>query len=217
MTFTVHQIAQRSPEWYQLRVGLLTGSNAGAVIQERKRGTGELAVRRDLRKRIVCERITGLPADDIKTTDAMQRGVDMEDSAFAAYEAKTGLVAMPVGFVSHVTLKAGCSPDGSIGDWVGGLELKCPKPQTHLSYLEDPNSLRQEYFGQALHGIWLTGAQWWDICSYDDRFPADLELVRVRVERAAVDLIAYELAVTIFLREVDDEVDRILNRQGVAA
>ena len=211
MNFTVHQIAQRSPEWFALRVGLLTGSCAGAVIQERKRGTGELAIRAMLRKRLVCERITRLAVDDVPYLPAvMQRGVDLEPMAFAAYEAQTGQVVQPVGFVSHNTLKAGCSPDGCVGNWRGGLELKCPKSTTHLDYLLDPDSLRREYFGQALHGLWLTGAEWWDICSYDDRFKAELELVRVRVHRADVDLPAYELAVTMFLREVEQDVEKVL-------
>jgi hypothetical protein len=210
MNFTVHQVSQKSPEWFALRVGLLTGSCAGAVIQERKRGTGELAVRRDLRKRLVCERITGLGVNDVPFLPAhMQRGEELEPAAFAAYEAMTGLVARPIGFVSHNSLKAGCSPDGFIGDWIGGLELKCPKSMTHLGYLEAPDTLRAEYFGQALHGLWLTGAAWWDICSFDDRFPPELEMVRVRVNRADLDLPAYELAVTMFLSEVDAETDRV--------
>lgn len=193
-----------------MRVGLLTGSCAGAVIQERKRGTGELAVRRELRKRIVCERITGLGVDDVPfLPHYMQRGQELEPVAFAAYEAQTGLLVRPVGFVSHNILKSGCSPDGFIGDWIGGLELKCPKSQTHLDYLQAPNTLRAEYFGQALHGLWLTGAEWWDICSFDDRFPPELEMVRVRILAADVDLVAYELAVMVFLSEVEAEVDRV--------
>lgn len=218
MNFAVHHVEQRTPEWFALRVGLLTGSCAGAVIQERKRGTGELAVRRDLRKRLVTERITGLGIDDLPfLPHYMQRATDLEPFAFAAYEAQTGLMARSVGFVSHLTLKAGCSPDGYIGDWLGGLELKCPKSQTHLDYILDPSSLRQEYFGQALHGLWITGAAWWDICSFDDRFPAGLDLVRVRIDRADVDLQAYELAVTLFLGEVERDVEAVRARATTEA
>jgi len=211
MNFTVHDVAQRSPEWFALRVGLLTGSCAGAVIQERKRGTWELAVRRDLRKRLVCERLTGLGVDDVPyLPHYMQRGADLEPAAFAAYEAQTGLVVNSVGFVSHPTLKAGCSPDGHVGVFTGIVELKCPKSATHLDYFLSPETLRQEYFGQALHAIWLTGARWCDICSFDDRFKPELELVRVRVDSADLDLAAYELAVTLFLSEVEVEVEKVL-------
>jgi hypothetical protein len=217
MNFTVHEVAQRSPEWFALRVGLLTGSCAGAVIQERKRGTGELAVRRDLRKRLVCERLTGLGVDDVPyLPHYMQRGADLEPAAFAAYEAQTGLVANSVGFVSHLTLKAGCSPDGQVGGFAGIVELKCPKSVTHLEYFQSPETLRQEYFGQAIHALWLTGAEWCDLCSFDDRFKPELELVRVRVNRADLDLQAYELAVMLFLSEVDAEVEKIA-ASGVAA
>jgi hypothetical protein len=220
VNFTVHEVAQRSPEWFALRVGLLTGSCAGAVIQERKRGTGELAVRRDLRKRMVCERLTGLGVDDVPyLPHYMQRGADLEPAAFAAYEAQTGLVVNSVGFVSHLTLKAGCSPDGQVGGFAGIVELKCPKSATHLDYFMAPDTLRQEYFGQALHAIWLTGAAWCDVCSFDDRFKPELELVRVRVDRASLDLVAYELAVNLFLSEVDAEVEKVqaAAAAGVAA
>lgn len=209
-SFTVHDVKQRSPEWFALRVGLLTGSQAPAIIQQRKKGTGELAVRAALRQRIVCERITGIGVDDLPFLPYhMQRAEDLEPMAFAAYEWQTGHVALPVGFVSHPTLKSGCSPDGRVGAWTGGLELKCPKPQTHLEYIQKPETLRAEYEGQAIHGLWLTGAEWWDLCSYDDRFKAPLDLVRVRILASEVDLVAYELAVTMFLQEVDRAVEDV--------
>lgn len=220
MNFTVHKVAQRSAEWFALRVGLLTGSCAGAVIAERKKGTGELAVRREMRKRLVCERVTGLGIDDVPfLPHHMQRGADLEPAAFAAYEAQTALVANPVGFVSHNTMKAGCSPDGQVGNFTGIVELKCPKSQTHLDYLLSPETLRQEYFGQAVHALWLTGASWCDICSFDDRFPPALRLFVVRVTLAEVDVDVYELMARTFLSDVERELAELkaLGFAGVAA
>jgi hypothetical protein len=218
MNFTVHDMPQRSPAWFAARIGLLTGSCADAIIAERKRGTGELAIRRDLRRRIVCERVTGLAVDDVPFLPAhMQRGEELEPAAFAAYETQTGQMVNRVGFVSHMTLNAGCSPDGFIGNWEGVLELKCPKSMTHLTYFEAPDLFRQEYLGQALHALWLTGAQWCDLCSFDDRFPASMELVRVRIKREDLDLVAYELAVSLFLTEVDQAVEKVLALTGAAA
>ena len=211
MNFKVHDVAQRSPEWLQLRVGMLTGSCADAVIAQRKKGTGELKVRADLRRRLVCERITKLSAEEpFRASNHMERGETLEPAAFAAYEAETGLGASRVGFISHATLAAGCSPDGYIGEWEGVLELKCPKSTTHLDYVMDPAAFRTEYFGQAVHALWLTGAQWCDLVSFDNRLPVTLEMVRVRIMAADVDLPAYELAVALFLSEVDAEVQKVL-------
>lgn len=218
MTFTTHDVPQRSPAWLALRIGLLTGSCADAVIAQRKKGSGELAIRRDLRRRLVCERITGLAVDEIPyLPHHMQRGEELEPAAFAAYEAQTAQVVNRVGFVSHNTLKAGCSPDGFVGEWTGVLELKCPKSPTHLDYFQSPDTFRQEYLGQAVHALWLTGAAWCDLCSFDDRFPPALELVRVRINRADIDLDAYALAVSLFLSEVDGDVEKIVAMAATVA
>lgn len=211
MNAIVHDVQQRTPEWLQLRVGSLTGSCADAIIAQRKKGSGELAIRANLRRRLICERITGLSQEEqFRASDHMERGEAMEPAAFAAYEAETGLGAARVGFISHPTLKAGCSPDGFVGDWEGILELKCPKSTTHLDYVLNPAAFRQEYFGQALHALWLTGAQWCDLVSFDNRLPAALEMVRIRINAADVDLVAYEQAVMQFLAEVEVEVEKLL-------
>lgn len=214
--FDVFDMPQRSPAWFQARIGLLTGSCADAVLAERKRGTGELAVRADLRRRLVCERITGLAVDEVPFLPAhMQRGQDLEPMAFGAYEALTGQVAERVGFVAHRTQKVGCSPDGHVGNWAGLIELKCPKSPTHLGYLQ-AGLVPEEYHAQILHGLWLTGAAWCDFCSYDDRFPAPLELFRVRVNRDDVAVAAYEVKVMQFLDEVERDLRAVLQRAEVA-
>lgn len=222
MNFTPHFIEQRSPEWYQMRLGLLTGSCAAPIIAERKRGTGELQKRIDLRRRLVCERLTGLSAEDVFETEAMRHGREMEAAAFAAYEARTGIAARRVGFVRHNELRAGCSPDGFVEDesgrWVGIIELKAPKAITHLEYLEN-DKMPGDYQAQCLHALWLTGADWIDFCSHDERFPKELELFMVRVEREQIkDLLGdYDAKVRQFLSEVDAQVEAIKARAGVAA
>lgn len=210
MTFTPHYIPQRSAEWFQLRIGRLTGSAAQALVEERKRGTGELKARADLRRRLMCERITGLSAENTYVSQAMQRGVDLEPYAFAAYEGELGVVANRVGFICHDSLKAGCSPDGYVGDFEGLIELKCPTSTYHLAYLMG-GTLPEEYRGQCLHALWLTGAQWIDFCSFDDRFPEHLQLFRVRFEPTDFDIMAYGRTVEAFLQEVDQAVDAWLS------
>lgn len=215
MNFTPHYMPQRSADWYQARIGLLTGSSAKHVLKERKRGTGDLKGRIDLRRRLVCERLTGLAVDDLLyQSEYMERGQQLEDEAFAAYEAQTGLIATRVGFLSHTTLKTGCSPDGYIGEWhnlTGIIELKVPKDTTHLAYIQG-NALPDEYLGQVVHSLWLTGAPWCDFCSFNPRFPEPIELFRVRIERDDTTIAAYELAVNLFLLEVERDEQAIRER-----
>lgn len=200
----VHDVRQRSDQWHALRCGRFTASQAAAMLSQGK-GNAESVGRRDLRLQIVCERLTGQSQDDAFVSPAMQRGTEKEADAFAAYEALTGNVATSVGFVSHDTLLAGCSPDGVIGVFEGLLELKCPKTATHLYYLRS-KTVPKDYLAQIHHALWITGAQWCDFVSFDDRLPAHLQVVHLRVPRVEVDITAYQLAARLFLSEVDAEV-----------
>lgn len=205
---------QRSDEWYQARLGRLTGSAAGEMLATIK--SGEAAARRDLRVRLVVERLTGQPQEDGYTNAWMQRGIDKEPDALAAYEALTGSMAWPVGFLAHDDLMAGCSPDGLVNDGKGVLELKCPKSATHLSYLK-ASQIPSLYMPQLTHNLWITGADWADFVSFDDRFQSELQIVHMRLHASDVDLSAYELTVRLFLAEVDKEVEALTARIGVAA
>lgn len=216
MTFTPHFLPQRSPEWYALRVGVLTGSCMPAVTAVRRRGTGELKDRIDLRRRLVTERVIGQPVEEPFITKHLQRGMDLEAEAFTAYEIATGLLARQVGFCAHNDLVTGCSPDGYIGDFEGVLELKCPKSTTHLEYLQ-AGVLPEAYVAQCQHAIWITGAEWCDFCSFDDRFPEDLELFRVRYWRKDFDVAAYELIVRTFLSEVERDLEQLRTRAAGGA
>ena len=196
-------MAQRSPEWRQIRCGKLTASDAEAIFAK-GRGSDEATTRRDLRWRLVAEVLSGRPQNDEFTNDAIRHGIDSEDAARRCYEAQTGEMVDAVGFLAHDELAAGCSPDGLVAD--GLLELKAPKTFTHISYLRDPDVLVAKYRAQLTHALWVSDAPWVDIASFDPRLPAHLQYVAARVCRDAVDLKAHDAAVRKFLSEVDLEV-----------
>jgi hypothetical protein len=215
MSFTIINAEQRSPEWFACRAGRLTGSSAGDMLAQIK--SGEAAARRDLRMRLVVERLTGLPQEDGFISKDMQRGIDLEPAAFAAYEALTGHLADRTGFVAHDELLAGCSLDGHVHAVDHGiLELKCPKSTTHIKYIQG-RRLPPEHKAQITHNLWITGAQWCDFVSFDDRFPPALQVFYIRVERKDVDVTAYELAARLFLDEVDQELETVRGLASVAA
>jgi hypothetical protein len=205
---------QRTPEWHAARLGKLTGSVAADMLATVKTKGAEAAARRDLRLRLVCERLTGASAESDFVSKDMQRGIDLEPVARAAYEAATGAIVKPVGFVAHDELEAGCSPDGLVRG--GIVEIKCPKPAIHLGYIRG-RALPADYRAQVTHNLWITGAGFCDFVSYNDRFPPPLHLFRVRVPREAVDLAAYELAARLFLDEVARELDDVRGLLEAAA
>jgi predicted phage-related endonuclease len=210
--FTVCEAEQRSPEWFQARLGRLTGSRAGDMLATIK--TGEAAARRDLRTQLVVERLTSSVQEDGFINAAMQWGIDQEPAAFAAYEALTGLVAQRTGFLSHERLMVGCSLDGHVGDFEGITEFKCPKSATHLKYLR-AGRLPAEYEPQILHNLWVTGAQWVDFMSYDPRFPQPLQTMLVRLYAADLGIAHYAKMAEAFLAEVEAEVKEMQEFQRV--
>jgi hypothetical protein len=131
----------------------------------------------------------------------------MEPEALAWYEAETGHLVRRVGFLRHTSEPIGCSPDGIIGDFEGGLELKNPKQATHWGYLQLRGAMPADYLPQVLHSLLVTGADWWDFASYRPDFPEPARMYRVRVKRASVDLKAYQLAARLFWTEVEREVE----------
>jgi hypothetical protein len=195
--------AQRSPEWVKARLGMLTGSCANDMLSTRRDGK-EAAGRRNLRMRLVLERITGRCLESEYVSAAMQQGMDREADAAALYEAETGILLRSVGFCAHDDLMTGYSPDGVIGDFQGIAEIKSPLPATHWEYLRT-GVVPTEYHRQVLHGLFITGAQWCDWISYNPDFPEPLRTKLVRIERTVAEMNFHEVAVRAFLRECDDE------------
>lgn len=207
MSFTIFDGEQRTKEWFAARVGRLTGSRAGDMLATIK--SGEAASRRDLRAQLVVERLTGEPQEDGYINAAMARGIDKEPEAFGAYEAYSGNLVRRTGFLMHSALMIGCSLDGDVDDFTGIIECKCPKSATHLEYLKAGGKIPSRHVPQITHNLFVSGAQWADFVSFDDRFPPALQLVVMRVQRDEAAIKAYELALSLFLSEVDREVETL--------
>ena len=206
--FTIIDAPQRSPEWFAARLGRLTGSRASDMLATLKSG-GEAAGRRNLRVQLVLERVTGKSQENGYQSAAMTQGIEREVDACALYEALTGDVLTPTGFVAHTELLAGCSLDGHVGDFEGLIEVKSPIAATHLEYLTT-DVIPGDYLKQIQHNLWITGAGWCDWLSFNPDFPAPLRAKLVRVERDNAAIKAYELLARVFLREVDTEVEHLL-------
>lgn len=208
MRFNVIECAQKTPEWFAARAGRLTGSRAADMLAVIK--SGEAAARRDYRMQLVTERLTGQPQDDGGFVNAaMTRGVELEPKARLAYESLTGNVAGQTGFLAHLDYMAGCSLDAHVDNFAGIVEIKCPKSSTHLKYWRGKGEVPSEHLPQITHNLWVTGAEWCDFLSFDDRFPEDLQTFLVRVKRSDVHLDTYEKKALAFLAEVEAEVNAI--------
>lgn len=214
MKFKIIEAEQRSPEWFLARAGRLTGSRANDILAKVQKG--EAAARRDYRLQLTAERLTGTPQESDFVNAAMQRGIDCEPLAFAAYEAATGEMVRRTGFLCADELMVGCSLDGDVSDFHGIIELKCPKTATHLTYFKG-GGLPSSHLAQVTHNLWVTGAQWCDFASFDDRLPKALQLFKVRVHAKDIDLESYDGAAMQFLAEVEAEVKALTVLRDQAA
>lgn len=206
MTFTICDAEQRSAEWFAARLGRLTGSCAGDMLASVKTPGSEAAARRDLRMRLVLERLTGQSQEDGYVNGVMQWGIDKEADAFAAYEAHSGHLVRRTGFLSHSKLMIGCSLDGDVDEFTGIVEVKCPKSATHYGYLK-ARGVPANHLPQIQHNLWISGAQWCDFASFDPRFPEPLQLFVCRIPRVDVEILAYEKLALRFLDEVNAELE----------
>lgn len=212
MGFTVIDAPQRSAEWFSARAGKLTGSCASEIVGTLKNG-GEPAGRRDLRTRLVLERLTGRSLEDDYQNADMRRGVELEPEALGAYEAATGYLVTPTGFLASTELAIGCSLDGHTGCFDGIVEVKAPRPANHLKYIR-AGVLPAEHRYQIVHNLLVSGARYADFCSFAPDFPEPLRLFMVRVERDEKEIASYLLLARMFLSEVEKEVAEV---QALAA
>lgn len=191
---------QGSSEWLQDRCGRLNGSDVAAIFAAVK--TGEAAARRDLRFKLVLERITGKPVSSDFTSKEMVWGTETEPHARMAFEMANDLTVRECGYCYSPDSMMGASPDGLIEEngKIGIIEIKAPKSATHLGYL-DGGVIPSIYQPQVNHTMLVTGAAFAYFVSYDPRFPEKLQRFQVRIERDQAKIDAHERAVLQFLEE----------------
>jgi predicted phage-related endonuclease len=132
----------------------------------------------------------------------MERGIELEPLARAAYEFKQGVTVVEVVFIDHPSIAmSGASPDGVVGD--GLVEIKCPTAANHADTLLSGKA-PAKYIPQMQWQMACTGAKWCDFVSYCPALGDNLALFVVRVDRDDEYIAETEKAVELFLTEVSD-------------
>ena len=176
----LHDFDQGSPEWFAFRAGKFSASTVGDIMKK-GRGGKPSTMRANAITRLAVERITGAK-DDGYSSAAMQRGIELEAEARAAYSFANGVAVIETGCVSHdVWPYAICSPDGLVGE-DGLLEIKCPETMPrHYDALNGGDIMAKEYHWQLQHQLFVSCRKWVDLVSYDPRFPDGLQMATRRV------------------------------------
>ena len=171
-------IEQGTNAWLDARAGLISASNADVLLTPTGKTATGAKVDTFLNK-MIAERIMGKSAESSFKSEAMQRGIELEDQARSWYEMATGADVVEVGLVKQNDYS--CSPDGLImdGDKITkGLEIKCPLAHTHVGYLR-ANRLPTAYIPQVQSSMFVCDVQEWDFMSYHP----DIEPLLLTVKR----------------------------------
>jgi len=157
------QLQQRSQEWFEARLGVITGSRAKQVFAKNNLPFID---------ELIAERMTGVIPESF-TSKSMEHGILYEPEAIRVYEETSKRTVQEVGFCIHDDYPfIAVSPDGLVKEqdqYIGGVEVKCPNSKKHIEYIRI-GRIPAEYKAQVIHYfVVIESLQWLDFVSYDPR------------------------------------------------
>jgi hypothetical protein len=158
---------------------------------------------------MALERMTGKSYERSFTARVTTQGAETEPLALGMYEARSGNIVERTGFLSCSSVPLGCSLDGSVNDFEGIVETKCPESATHRDYLKS-GQIPDEYYWQCIHNMYVSNAQWCDFISFDPTWPDYMQYMCVRLNRKQQEMATYAEAVNRFLAEVTIEYNELV-------
>lgn len=172
----IHNFEQRTDEWYSIRKGKMTASNAETIIDN---GKGLETYIYNL----MAEYYSSAEKENYINAD-MQRGIDLEPEARLEFEFYTGLDVQEVGFVEYNDF-IGVSPDGLVGD-DGLIEIKCPNDSIYFKLLLS-NNIKPEYIAQMQMQMYVTDRQYCYFVSYNPNFEKSLYIKKINRDEEMID------------------------------
>ena len=178
----IKNVEQRSKEWFEMRLGVITGSRVENVFKSNNV---------PFVYELIAERLSG-DIQESPTTSAMMHGIMMEPAALDEYRMRTNADAREVGFVIHDEHDwLAISPDALVyenGVPIGGVEIKCPSTKKHLEYING-GKVPAQYKHQVMHYFLIVDSiQWVDFVSFDPRISKNLFIFRVHRDDPDVGL-----------------------------
>lgn len=154
-------VEQGTKEWLMLRLGKITGTRLGEIFK-----SDNLPVIDEM----IAEIVTEHPLTNF-STKAVEEGKENEPLARLVYQEVKDIAIEEVGFcLSDTNDYLALSPDGFTIDRMGGVEIKCPQPKTHVKYIRQ-DKLPAEYKYQ-VYAYFLVNPklEWLDFVSFNASF-----------------------------------------------
>ncbi len=166
----IHDVEQRSDEWYALRAGLPTASEFSKIVTSKGEASKSAS---GYALTLAAELFAGRPVDAWEGNVWTERGREMEQRAIDLYEFTRELDTEAVGFVTDDKGLMGCSPDRLVG--ADGLaEVKCLKAENHIKailYHQKHGRYPPDYVQQAQGQMMICERAWCDIVFYHPELP----------------------------------------------
>ena len=172
----IYNFEQRTEDWYNIRKGKMTASNAETIIAN---GKGLETYIYNL----MAEYYSSAEKENYINAD-MQRGIDLEPEARLEFEFYTNLDVQEVGFIEYNDF-IGVSPDGLVGD-DGLIEIKCPNDSIYFKLLLS-NNIKPEYIAQMQMQMYVTDRQYCYFVSYNPNFEKSLYIKKINRDEEMIE------------------------------
>ena len=159
-------IEQRTPEWFAIRKGRITGSSVGAILGLSPFSSPDAVMRRMVRE------YHNAPSE-FEGNIATDYGTRNEEGAKREYELETGLTVVETGFHTFEDW-LGASPDGFVYD--GLIEIKCPFGLRNGGEFKTAKS-QPHYWAQMQIQMFVTKTKW---CDFYQWTPKETKLERIK-------------------------------------
>lgn len=190
----IFDCAQGSDAWHEARRGVATASEFHKVLAK-----GDGKTRRSYMHTLAGERIAGR-VEPGYSNQYMNRGKEDESDAVGEYEALTGEIVLPCGFMRRGDI--GCSPDGLVGN-DGQIEAKTKNYDLHIACI-DKGDVPSTHVAQVQGALLVSQRQWLDFISYSKGLP-------IFVKRVFPD-VAYQARLKVELDEFLAEMNLTIKR-----
>lgn len=203
----IHDIEQGSPEWMDLRLGIITCSEMSAI---RSDGVGAYTYINGL----AFERLTGESSSVFEGNEWTKRGHELEPVARQMYEKKTHQSVYMITFVKNKGF--GYSPDGLIFQsttspedthrFCGGIEIKVKQPAEQMHILRS-GEIPKKHLDQLHGGLSCAELDWIDFVSYCPSLP--LFIKRIYAKECKDQIEKIESLVIKYNQMIDEAVNQI--------
>lgn len=205
----IHDVEQRSLEWYALRLGKPTASEFGKLVTSK----GELSKSLDgYALTLAAELYAGEPVDAWEGNAWTERGRELEDKALTFYAFMQDKELQRVGFVTGDDGRYGCSPDALV-ETDGLAEVKCLKAENHVKailYHQKHGRCPPDYVQQAQGQMMICERAWCDTIFYHPILP----LLVVRQESIPDVWIGLRTALEMVMRHRDHALAALRRQAG---